>query len=56
MADIEGTTASYVLTTKTNMNIKMLHSYLTNDDHYISVAANFPTIIPETIIDTLNCI
>ena len=48
------TTTSSALETKIHRSMKMLAKTFANDDHCISVAANFPTITSVTIIDTLN--
>ena len=48
------TTVSSAPTTKIDRSMKMIANTFANDDHYISVAVNLPTIIPATITDTLN--
>ena len=54
MVSTAGNNTSSALTTKIGRNMKMLANDFANDDHYINLAANFPTIEPETIINMLN--
>ena len=55
MISAEVRTTSSVFTTKISRNIRTFANTFANDYHFMSVAANLPTIIPATIIDMLNC-
>ena len=42
------------LTAKIGRNIRMFTDTFTDNDHYLSAAANFPNMPPETIKDARN--
>ena len=49
-----GTTTSSTLTEKISRNMKILANTFDNDDHCMSVSANFPIVALATTIDMLN--